>query len=128
MVLRRRFPKRGEIEEPSKSPISSTQPTLIKWSRNPDAWRLRAARLSLRTTNAKSSALRAVIQQEHIERECQELERLRRVLLSDATLARNDAAVLRMLGMRVAAFYKRVGELERRIELFSDTLRRSKNQ
>ena len=123
MIVRRKF-RESEVSETALSQaITGAKAPLLEWSHKPDAWRLRGLRLGLHTTVEKSAAVRAVIRQEFINREWQELERLHRVLQADANRVRNDPAALQRLGTRVAAFHRRVGELERRIETLLQNLK-----
>src|SRR5262249_37310211 len=120
MVVRRQF-HTGDNGPDTAPALPVTTPTLVG-SRNPDIWRLRGMRLSLHATVEKSVVLRAVIKHEHIKRECQALERLLRVLDADAKLVRSDPAARHRVAMRVAAFYQRLGELERTIDTLSQEL------
>jgi len=123
MIVRRKF-RESEVSETALSQaIAGTKAPLLEWSHKPDAWRLRGLRLGLHATVEKSAAVRAVIRQEFINREWQELERLHRVLQADANRGRHDPAALQRLGTRVAAFHRRVGELERRIETLLEKLK-----
>jgi hypothetical protein len=102
----------------SVAPANRTNPApkILEWSHQPDNWRLRGARLSLRKATEESVALRSVITRERIKRECEALNRLRQVLLADARRAADDPKALRRLSQSVAVFYQRVGKLERFVE------------
>jgi len=72
--------------------------------------------LSLVRTTRESIALCRVIQQERIDWESQELNRLRLTLLADAALVGTDREAMHRLSLRIATFYQRVGALERTVE------------
>jgi hypothetical protein len=97
-------------------PTIPPPPQVIEWRDQPEGWRLRGATLTLIGATRESVALRCVVRQDRIERECCDLERLRRILIANAALVGNDLKARHRLGVRVAAYYQRVGALERTVE------------
>ena len=89
--------------------------SVIRWSGQPDAWRLRGIRLRLHAATVQSVALRTIVRHERFERECARLEQLRRTLIEDGTHCRHDPVAAQRLAVHIATFYQQVGTLERNV-------------
>ena len=87
---------------------------VIRWSHH--TWRLRGITRRLHVVIIQSIALRTAIRHGRFEREYARLEQLRRILIADGTLSRQDPDATRRLAIRVAAFYQQVGVFERAVE------------
>jgi|SwirhisoilCB2_FD_contig_71_7173128_length_1969_multi_2_in_0_out_0_3 hypothetical protein len=115
-MTRRQSAQPGKSALPKHLTIPEPKPTLISWCDQSDAWRLKGAKLRLIRATRESIALRSIVRQEWIERQCLDLRRVHRALLADAQRAGNDPDAIHHLAVDVAMYYQRLGRLERTVE------------